>query len=129
MRSPTYVCVRVCSVQVSCSCCLCGTLFSLRQVMSSVTSTSAGHPTRERARDRKAERIRNNRGSVAGKSLHMREKGDVLIMSPACCSTRLQHLWVTPCLHCCTILCALCTLGNVRWKSRERSSGGGTETQ
>lgn len=30
--------------------------------MSSVTSTSAGHPTRER------QRIRNNRGSVGGKS-------------------------------------------------------------
>lgn len=40
----------VCSVQVSCQCCLSGAVFSLRQVMSSVTSTSAGHPMREMQR-------------------------------------------------------------------------------
>lgn len=50
------VCVCVC-VQAA---------FSLRQVMSSVPSTSAGHLTRERKKD--AERIRNSRGGVTERS-------------------------------------------------------------
>lgn len=51
----------------------------------------------------------------------MREKRDVLIISPACCSTRLQHLWVTPCLHYCASLCAPCAPGIGWWESRRRA--------
>lgn len=39
----------------------------------------------------------------------MMERRDVLIMSPACRSTRLQHLWVSPCLRRRTFLCSVCS--------------------
>lgn len=143
MHSPVYVCERegawVCSVQVSCQCCLSGAVFSLRQVMSSVTSTSAGHPMREMQRGLEtAAGVKQQRVRGSPRVLE-REKWDVLIMPPARRSTWLQHLWVTPCLRCRPLCCVCCR--KIRWESRsgveamnqdtveDTGGGGGTETE
>ena len=76
------------SVQVGCCCCLSGAVFSLRQVMSSVTSTSAGHPMRESERGLESmEGVKPERARASLCVCLMEKDGDVLLMSPARRST------------------------------------------
>lgn len=103
------MCVSV-YVQVSCSCSLSGAVFSLRQVMSSVTSTSAGHLTRERNRD--GERIRNNKDVVHTHwRVHEGERGRLNHVTHL-----LLHSTVAPLgFTLFTLLSVVCTAGKGCW--------------